>query len=129
MNMLARLPRESRDQDSDVLVLNLPFPPSLNNLFVNVRGKGRVPSVRYKNWRERATQAMWGQRMIAFSGPVEIHIVYEDAGQADLDNLSKGLIDHLVHHRLIYDDSRKIVRKVTLEWGHVKGAVVTVTKI
>ena len=45
---------------SDDLVLHLPFPPSLNNLFINVRGKGRAPSARYAAWRRRATQAMWG---------------------------------------------------------------------
>ena len=28
---------------SDDLVLHLPFPPSLNNPFINVRGKGRAP--------------------------------------------------------------------------------------
>lgn len=127
--MLAMSLQKNSRSDSEPLVLHLPFPPSLNNLFLNVRGKGRVPSIRYKNWRERATQAMWGQRMIAFDGPVHIDIVFEDTGQADLDNLAKGIVDHLVHHRLIYDDSRKIVRRVCLEWGQVKGAVVTVSKV
>ncbi|HEX3984716.1 MAG TPA: RusA family crossover junction endodeoxyribonuclease, partial [Acidisoma sp.] len=74
------------------------------------------------------TQAMWGQRMIVFNCPVIISIVFEDAGRADIDNLSKGIIDHLVHHRLIRDDSRPIVREIHLRWGGVKGAVVTVSK-
>lgn len=125
--MLERLPSMT-DQISDDLVLHLPFPPSLNNLFINVRGKGRAPSARYAAWRRRATQAMWGQRMIVFDCPVIISIVFEDAGCADIDNLSKGVIDHLVHHRLIQDDSRPIVREVHLRWGHVTGAVVTVSK-
>lgn len=116
------------NQASDDLVLHLPFPPSLNNLFINVRGKGRAPSARYAAWRRRATQAMWGQRIIFFNCPVIISIVFEDIGTSDLDNLGKGLVDHLVHHRLISDDSRKIVRRVTLTWGDVKGAVVTVSK-
>lgn len=114
---------------SEDLVLRLPFPPSLNNLFCNVRGRGRVPSARYERWRKSATQAMWGQRMVYLSGPVKISILFEDNSRADLDNLGKGIIDHLVHHHLIDGDGRKTVRKVTLEWGDVKGAVVTVTKI
>lgn len=54
--------------------LNLPFPPSLNNLFRNVRGKGRVPTARYEDWRKRATHAMWGQPMVAITEIGRAHV-------------------------------------------------------
>lgn len=108
--------------------LVLPFPPSTNNLFLNARAKGgrRVISARYRDWRERATQAMWGQRIETFGGPVRITMVFEDNGRCDLDNLQKGLLDHLVHHRIIQDDSRKFVRELWLKWGPVKGVEITI---
>ena len=106
--------------------LTLPFPPSVNNLFLNVRGRGRVPSARYRAWRKRADDSMWGQKIEAVSGPVQIQITYEDQGRCDLDNLQKAILDHLVHHRLIDGDDRAVVRKITLQWGAVQGAVIDV---
>lgn len=109
--------------------LILPTPPSVNNLFINVRGRGRVPSARYADWRRRATAELWGQPMQNFAGPVEVKIVAEDAGRTDLDNFAKGVLDFLVHHRFIEDDNRSVVRRLTLEWGDVKGVVVEVSAV
>lgn len=106
--------------------LRLPFPPSVNNLYINVNGKGRVPTVRYRKWKKAAIDSMWGQPLQYFKGPVSIDITYEDAGRSDLDNLQKAVIDHLVNCQIILGDDRKVVRKITLQWGDVKGAVVEV---
>lgn len=108
--------------------LVLPFPPSVNNLYFNPRGgDGRRVTARYRKWRERATQAMWGQRIEFFHTPVCISIVFEDAGKADIDNLSKSCLDHLVRHQIIPDDGRQWVRRLSLEWGDVKGVEMEIT--
>jgi Holliday junction resolvase RusA-like endonuclease len=108
--------------------LVLPFPPSVNNLFVNARGdeRSRPISAKYRKWRKRATQAMWGQSLQFFEVPVALSMVFEDNGRSDLDNLQKAVIDHLVHHKLIVDDSRPWVREIHLCWGDVKGVEVEV---
>ena len=105
--------------------LELPFPPSVNNLFLNVR-HGRVHTARYRKWIERANDAMWFQDKTKFDGPVTIDITVEDTGRADLDNLSKALLDHLVRHEIIQDDGRSVVRGLSLKWGKVKGAQIEI---
>ncbi|PDS65112.1 hypothetical protein CO653_13015 [Rhizobium anhuiense] len=36
----------------------LPFPPSLNNLFLNVKRGGRVKTAKYRAWEKQADAAM-----------------------------------------------------------------------
>lgn len=109
--------------------LVLPFPPSMNNMFVNPRGKGqaRPISAKYHNWRGRADQAMWGQKLEFFEVPVKISMTFEDNGRSDLDNIAKAPLDHIVRHRIIPDDSRQWVREITLQWGAVKGVEMEIT--
>ena len=113
------------------MILVLPLPPSVNNLYLNPRGThgSRPISSRYRAWRKRATAAMWGQRMEMFDGAVKISIVFEDNGKCDLDNLPKAILDHLVHHKIIVDDSRKYVRELNTKWGEVKGCVLEIQPI
>ena len=89
------------------------FPPSTNSLFRNVRGKGRVKTERYRDWRSAAG---WDfqQAQIArnnpppHEGPVEVWIdlVMPDARRRDIDNFCKALIDQAVEHRVIADDDQ-----------------------
>ena len=109
-----------------MISVTLPFPPSLNNLFVNVAGKGRRPSERYKSWQVVAqTESMvqrvrWPAQRI--SGPIEITITLQrDRRRMDLDNGAKAVIDTLVKMNVIDDDRN--VEKLTLQWGDVAGAV------
>lgn len=107
--------------------LELPYPPSLNNLFINVARKGRVPSPGYRKWRDRATERLWTQRQKNITGPVQITVYLGEHNKRDLDNCAKALIDFLVHHKLIDGDSCKTVRRIVLEWAEVCGAIVEVT--
>jgi len=109
--------------------LKLPLPPSTNNLFVNVPDRGRVPSNKYKAWRQAAADSLWQQKRRFVSGPVRITIVVRDEGRSDLDNRSKAPIDFLVLHGFINDDSRQTVRELHMHWGQVEGCEITVEPI
>jgi len=86
-------------------MLTLPVPPSTNNLFVNVRGRGRRKSDEYRAWLHEAGLKLNLQRPQPVSGPVHVTIRIPDIARGDLDNRIKASLDLLVKHRLIEDDS------------------------
>jgi Holliday junction resolvase RusA-like endonuclease len=96
--------------------LNLPFPPSLNGLFANRKG-GRRKSDRYKLWQADATEMLLKQRRNQHKGNVAVNIFFSrpDNRRRDLDNLNKGILDLLVTHKVIVDDSR--VNVLHTEWS------------
>jgi Holliday junction resolvase RusA-like endonuclease len=91
------------------------WPPSVNNLFLNVAGRGRVPTKEYTAWRKTAAWELQAQRPRKFTGPVEITVeLCPPTRRAfDPDGKLKGPIDLLVTHQIIPDDSIKYVRSVT----------------
>lgn len=101
--------------------INLPFPPSTNNLFVNVPKRGRVRSSRYMMWLKEAGWELQAQRPGTFIGPVALTISLcpKDKRRRDADNGAKAVIDLLVRHGVIAADDNRIVRKVTIEWCDV----------
>jgi crossover junction endodeoxyribonuclease RusA len=86
------------------ITLNLPVCPSLNNLFLNVKGRGRVKSPRYKAWLEQAGYALNRYVFTPVHGPVHVTICVPDKCRSDLDNLAKGPLDLLVSRGWIDDD-------------------------
>lgn len=92
-------------------------PPSVNNLFVNKIGAGRARSQRYTKWRLLQKPNMMAQQQKPLLGPVEVTLTVRDAGDGDLDNCCKCVLDLLVYHRFIEGDHRKIVRRITMQWG------------
>jgi Holliday junction resolvase RusA-like endonuclease len=100
-------------------VFYLPIPPSVNGLYINVRGRGRVKSARYRAWLKHAGWELQAQkgRMKTILGPVKVAIyAVRPKGQRapDIDNIQKALLDILVEHKIIEDD-RHVV-KVSSEW-------------
>lgn len=92
--------------------ISLPMPPSSNNMFVNVRGRGRVRSENYRKWSREAGWTLVAQRPPKFKVPVKISVeINPPNGRAfDLDNRKKALLDLLVEHQVIPDDSWRWVR-------------------
>lgn len=92
----------------------LPMPPSTNNLYVNVRGKGRVRSENYRKWNTEAGWTLVAQRPKRFDCPVRvaIEICPEGRGVFDIDNKNKAILDLLVQHDVITDDNRLTVREL-----------------
>lgn len=144
MNLSAKTIGPSREAESSSIGLSgaksagpsclhlrkLPIPPSLNNSFYNNGHGGRSKSSFYTAWRTACGWEAVKQKRDAIQGPVSIAIKIEDGGsRADLDNLAKGPIDLLVTLRLIDGDTRKTVRKVSLEWADVEGMEIEVRSV
>lgn len=104
----------------------LPLPPSTNNLFRNVNGKGRVKTDDYKAWQEAAGWALKAQRPTPIAGPVSISIsIYRASKASDLDNRIKAVLDLIVEHSVIDDDRN--VQEIFARWSNdTDGALVVV---
>lgn len=98
----------------------IPIPPSANNMFRNVPGRGRVRTKDYTAWR---TAAHWQIKepaaAVQFDDPVEVSITVPRQPRSDIDNRIKPVLDLLVKSGVIKDDDAKHVRKVSAEWGDV----------
>lgn len=94
------------------------LPPSVNTMFSNVPGKGRVKTKEYAAWRESSAWEVAAQKPRRFDCEVSISIklVAQSNRRQDADNRLKGLGDLLVLTKVIKDDSNSIVRKLTVEW-------------
>lgn len=109
--------------------LNLPMPPSVNGLYFNVPGRGRVPSGNYQRWKDAADAALWTQKRAPIVGPVAVTVTLQAKGRFDLDNKVKAVLDFLVRHALIADDNWDVVRRVTVQLGEIEGCQVDVVAI
>lgn len=113
-----------------ITLSSLPMPPSVNHLYANVPGKGRVKAERYRTWRNAAGWEI--RRQIVGSripGPVSLTYTLEDGGsRADLGNHEKALTDLLVEMNVIDGDGPETVRAIKLQWGAVSGACVKVER-
>lgn len=107
----------------------LPFPPSVNNLFMN--GKhGRFRSQRYDSWIQEAGAEIMRQRPKKVAGPVILLFEFQegqDKRKRDISNLVKAPEDLLVKHGIIEADDGSIVREIRCKWApDVEGVRVTV---
>src|SRR6266550_2486056 len=100
------------------ITLHLPFPPSANNLFLNVGGWARIPTPAHESWRAAAANAIlrsWPRRM---NGQVEIFMVFQErAGRRDIANAAEICLDLLAAKGVIETDDSRVVRRLTLQWG------------
>lgn len=133
-----------------MIVYELPLPPSVNAMFANrgVKGAfnvgkesvgiGRAPAPQrgrtitgdYKSWRRQANAQLMTQCPLkTVLGPVDIRITITERACGDLDNRCKAILDFIVHHKIIEDDCRSIVRSIFLQWGDVEGARVEIAKV
>jgi len=103
-----------------MISLVLPYPPSVNQLYRNVAGRGRVKTDRYKTWLRAA-----GNELLAtppgdrapIIGPYILNVLAgrPDKRRRDLDNLLKATSDLLVKHGLI--DGDHLAVSVTVAWS------------
>lgn len=114
------------------VIISTPFPPSTNNLFINV-AKGRIPSARYADWRQEAGWSLKAQRPTAIKGPVVLRYQFQegqDKRKRDIGNLEKAPTDLLVEHGVIEADDNTIVRGISMFWSkHISGARVEIIPI
>lgn len=97
--------------------VDLAAPLSVNNLFFNVPGKGRVKTKAYENWQQTAIKEIWAQVRAdrRLGGKVEVTIALPRKCRLDIDNACKPLLDALVYSRRIDDDRN--VERLTITRG------------
>lgn len=111
---------QGRDEDGNQLVQQYvtidKLPPSVNGLFDNKARGGRRKSDRYKAWLNDAGWQLEKQRPLAMIGTcyVMVRAVKPDKRKRDVDNIVKPILDLLVEHRVIEDDSH--VQFVSSMW-------------
>lgn len=97
---------EGRAENRGPLSLRLTLPPSVNNLFANVQGRGRVKTAKYRGWCNDAVRSIWAQstppREIA--PPYKITIDLPAKMRGDIDGRLKAAIDALVVGHILTDD-------------------------
>lgn len=101
----------------------LPFPPSVNGLFINTR-HGRARSSKYDQWVQEAGWELKRQRPSKFKGPVVLFYNLQevrDKRKRDLGNLEKAVTDLLVTHQVIEADDSTIVREIHMCWDDTVG--------
>lgn len=110
------------------VVLDLPMPPSTNNLFAS-DGKRRFRSAEYTAWITAAGYRLNAQHPSPMAGKVAILIDVEEpktARRQDVANREKAVVDLLVSHRIIEGDDQRFVRELTMRWAPVEGVKVSI---
>jgi Holliday junction resolvase RusA-like endonuclease len=105
-------------------VIRLSTPPSLNNVFRNVPGVGRVRTGDYKRWITQNGYAVLAQRPEKHKGDVAVHLRIGPRTRSDLDNRIKPILDLLVKMQVIEDDSRVV--EIRARWMADEGCEVDV---
>lgn len=90
----------------EVVTIDLPVPPSLNNIFISV-GNRRVKSPDYLAWIAEAGWRLSAQRPGRVAGTFEARLELPARTLGDIDNRYKAVGDLLVKHGVTEDDSRK----------------------
>ena len=112
--------------------VTLPAPPSTNNLFINVRGKGRVKSMEYRSWLSKAAiiiNASRAGKRITIEGPVNVTVRIGACNEArDADNFLKACCDLMVATGVIKADNLRNVHEATAKkaFGEVQDGWVSV---
>lgn len=101
--------------------LRLPYPPSVNALYANAPGRGRVKTDRYSSWLTEAGYAVNRDAKGCVRGPYALHIAATppDARQRDLGNIEKPISDLLQSMGVIENDC--MAQKISLAWRRDMG--------
>lgn len=101
-----------------MITLSLIFPPTTNNLFMNV-GKRRIPTKAYRSWRELACVQIDNQMIgqVPIVGPYHMVLELErpDRRARDASNYIKAPEDALVLCKAIRDDSDAL--SIMVKWS------------
>jgi Holliday junction resolvase RusA-like endonuclease len=100
------------------IIVDLPFPPSVNKIW-RTGNDGRVRrSNVYLDWIAAADIGVMARRQYPkrkITGSFEAHIVLGDGGRGDLDNRIKAVLDWAQSRDLIRNDSD--CQRLIAEWG------------
>jgi Holliday junction resolvase RusA-like endonuclease len=94
---------------------NMPMPPSVNDLYRNVKGRGRVKTSAYYDYTALGIAAIKRQKVAPVPGRVVVIAGFERKSMAaDVDNRAKALFDVIVKAGVIRDD--KFITATALVW-------------
>jgi Holliday junction resolvase RusA-like endonuclease len=109
--------------DSIEIVLDLPFPPSVNHIWRRA-GRNVIRSAKYLKWMESADRLIMAAKQYPrrkIAGAFEAKILLNvSAGRGDIDNRIKATLDWLQSRDVIAED--KHCRKLTVEWAEHEAA-------
>jgi Holliday junction resolvase RusA-like endonuclease len=115
------------------LTLRLPMPPSVNEMYIirKIKGKtGRSLGFGYRKWRDEAIKAVKGQWDMAgepiFIAPLHVSIRINLNYASDLDNRIKACLDVIGKAIPSMPDDRYIDRIVIERDRTIEAAVVTI---
>jgi crossover junction endodeoxyribonuclease RusA len=102
----------------------LPIPPSVNNLFINVR-RGRIMAPRYKEWIATTDRMLMRRQIVrkSLKTRVRVWISVSRRCRSDLDNIAKPLLDRLVKWGIVEDDDKSVVQELRLTWSDAEDGV------
>jgi hypothetical protein len=128
---LERVLIERREISDTAMVLELPMlPPSTNNLYINIPGKGRAKTQKYRDWLHTCGLILRRQVTGRFGGRVDIKIQLEDCHPTrDASNTIKPIEDLLVLVGAIQDDRAKYVRHCGATWMPIKGVRIHIERV
>lgn len=92
-----------------MLLIDLPWPPSMNHYWRNVPGRGTLISAEGRQYRQDVQVQVLIQRAAKkLSGRLEVAITAfpPDKRRRDLDNLLKSCLDALTHAGVWLDDQQ-----------------------
>ena len=116
--------------------LELPYPPSGNTATRHTRGGGHYKTTLALSYRAAVARAVaerglgTGSGHEALVGPLALSwlLLPPDERARDVDNVRKESADALTQSGLWVDDSNRVVRRETFEWGPaVPGGMVELT--
>jgi Holliday junction resolvase RusA-like endonuclease len=112
----AALFRAEQSQDGWI---QIPLPPSTNNLFINLKRGGRTESPKYRAWKKEVAPILESVSPVR-TYPVQITLAIRDGkgwrSNSDIANREKAATDALVSAGIITDDQQKYVRRLVMEF-------------
>ncbi len=99
------------------MTLRLPVPPSVNSLYANIPGVGRITSRRYKQWQTEVGWQILIQKPQRIIGPYALAITVPQKMRGDIDGRLKAILDLLWKQRVTSDDS--LCESVSIKRGDV----------
>ncbi len=107
---------------NDTLHLAVAVPPSVNAMYSNVPGKGRLKTKDYRAWAREAEWAIaankeWRADKRAFGPGFKVTLFLPMNMRGDIDNRLKPILDLLVRMRVTVDDKHAAeVKAVKATW-------------
>jgi crossover junction endodeoxyribonuclease RusA len=107
--------------------LLLPLPPSVNAMYRNVAGVGRVKTHEYRAWLKKADAYLLMQKreLLPLNGQIIVAIKVPKGTRGDISNRIKAAEDFLVSRQITGDDRHNV--KVSIERADVQECEVEVT--